>query len=64
MSVAEENTSRDDQRFARLNALYDAYLRHGDAEHPSGPEHLNEDVVEVACEFAPAVRRRTRRTPH
>ncbi len=55
---------QDDQRFARMNALYDAYLGNGSSDRPAVSDDMNQDLIEVACEFAPSVRRRTRRISH
>jgi len=64
--TSPEQTSefQDDQRFARMNALYDAYLGNAASDRPAVSDEMNQDLIEVACELAPSVRRRTRRVSH
>jgi hypothetical protein len=66
MTVPEQTPACEEKdRFARLDALYETYLRNVDTQQAAPGDEMNEDIVEIACEFAPSVRRRfNRRNPH
>jgi hypothetical protein len=59
-----ENTAFDTDRFARMDALYQAYCQRAETTAPGEVPDEAAQVVEVPCELAPSVRRRTRRLTH